>query len=152
MTDDNAPIEPQDYLYGIKVVELDNIRIARGKTKRPYEKCNHLHMVIDDNERRVFCEDCQMAITAFDGLMALFKNWGKIVDSLNRRSDDVKAAEKYSIIRIATKNIDAEFMKQDTVPCCPHCNEGLIPDDFVKINRASKSLVMQKRKNQELQK
>lgn len=152
MIDDNAPIEPQDYLYGLKVVELDNIRIARGKTKRSYEKCNHLHMVIDDNERRVFCEDCQMAITAFDGLMALFKNWGRIVESLDRRSEEVRAAEKYSIRRIATKAIDSEFMKAYTVPCCPHCNEGLIPDDFTKIKRASKSLVMQKRKNQEQKK
>lgn len=31
----DAPIEPHEYLYGVKVVQIEDLRVARGLTRRP---------------------------------------------------------------------------------------------------------------------
>lgn len=49
----NAPIEPHEYLYGVKVVQIEDLRVARGLTRRPVSSCRHRKMVYDDKERRI---------------------------------------------------------------------------------------------------
>uniref|UniRef100_A0AAU8GSA2 Uncharacterized protein n=1 Tax=Pseudomonas phage PACT201 TaxID=3230130 RepID=A0AAU8GSA2_9VIRU len=31
----DAPIEPHEYLYGVKVVQIEDLRVARGLTRQP---------------------------------------------------------------------------------------------------------------------
>lgn len=45
----SAPIEPQDYLYGTKVVQIEDLRVARGMTRRPVSSCRHRKLVYDNN-------------------------------------------------------------------------------------------------------
>ena len=39
---------------GVKVVDIGDVRIARGLTRREFSTCPHKHMVYDQNERRIW--------------------------------------------------------------------------------------------------
>jgi hypothetical protein len=62
----DAPIEPLDYLYGVKVVDIGDARVKRGKSRRPIGTCPHKSMHYDQEERRVWCADCEATLEAFD--------------------------------------------------------------------------------------
>jgi hypothetical protein len=66
-----APIEPQEYLYGVKVVQIEDLRVARGLTRRPFSSCRHKSLTYDDKERRIWCRDCETEVEAFDAFVGL---------------------------------------------------------------------------------
>ncbi|WP_245006764.1 hypothetical protein ACK3BE_20030 [Pseudomonas mandelii] len=51
----DAPIEPPDYLYGVNVVQIEDLRVAKGMSRRLASSCQHKKLVYDDKERRVWC-------------------------------------------------------------------------------------------------
>ena len=61
------------YMVAVLVV-IGDVRIARGLTRRECSKCPHKHMVYDQNERRIWCEDCERAVEVFDALMQIVEN------------------------------------------------------------------------------
>lgn len=149
--DDDVPIEKVDYLYGMKVVNIDDFLIARGQSKRSYEKCAHRHMNYDTSERRIFCEDCKKTVSSFDAFVAIAEIWHKAHSQHEQREIRIKEAEKYNLQRLATKALDDEFKKHSTIPCCPHCNTGLLPDDFIgrRIKTTGKDIEIARRKRKE---
>lgn len=80
-----APIEPHDYLYGVKVVDIGDIRAARGMTRRPVSTCNHRRQVFDDKERRIWCSDCESELEPFDAYMRLVEVMDGHIKSLKKR-------------------------------------------------------------------
>ena len=49
----DAPIEPQEYLSGPTVVDIGDLRVARGLSRRPFSGCAHHSLVYDNKERRI---------------------------------------------------------------------------------------------------
>lgn len=130
MTD--APIEPQDFYGGVKVVDIGDIRVARGLTRRPVSSCKHLRLVYDDKERRVWCEDCQTEVPAFDAFTALVERWDAGMKKTRRLIDEANEAQRFTLRSRAAKAIDEAWRKHNMVPACPHCRNGLFPEDFTK--------------------
>ena len=90
----DAPIEPQDYLYGLKVVQIEDLRVSRGLTRRPSSSCRHKALVYDDKERRIWCSDCESEIEPFDafiGLCGVFSAGMKDLKSRRRKMDEAEA-------------------------------------------------------------
>lgn len=142
-----APIEPQDYVYGVKVVDIGDARVKRGKTRRPPATCAHLHMVYDPNERRVWCDDCESEVESFDAFVVLVGNYHKQAERHRRREEAVQQAEQHSLISRAAKVMDAAWRKHRTAPMCPHCDKALLPDDVVQgVAECSKALAYAQRK------
>ncbi|MEA3250192.1 MAG: hypothetical protein U9Q35_01210 [Pseudomonadota bacterium] len=127
----DVPIEPRDYSFGVKVVDIGELRIARGQSKRPPSICKHRQMVYDDKERRIYCEDCESDVEPFDAFKGLVEFWDGETKRLKRRRADLEQAETFSLRSRAAKAMDEEWRKRSTVPCCPHCSEALLPEDMV---------------------
>jgi hypothetical protein len=144
--DDNTPIDPQSFLYGVKVVSIGDARVKRGLTRHSYTQCKHADLTYDEAQRRVFCNSCQSTISGFSAFLMLVERFDSAWKEIERRMEAAKAAETANLRRIVSKRLDEEWQKKDTVPCCPHCKEGLFPEDFMKANLASKALTIQKRK------
>lgn len=143
----DAPIDPQDYLYGPKVVQIDDLRVARGLTRRPYSSCRHKSMVYDLNERRVWCRDCETVVDPFDAFMGVVQIWEHASNQHKRRERELAEAEAFSIISRASKVIDTVWRSKRSVPLCPHCHEAILPGDVVGgVSTASRELVEQRRK------
>jgi hypothetical protein len=144
--EEDAPIKAVDYLHS-QVVDLEGVRISRGIAQRKAPapgECQHKHMTYDLHERRVWCEDCETTIPAFDAFMRLVGWWQKITDSLKRRADYVATAEQTSLISRAAKAMDDAWRRRKLAPCCPHCRGALLPDDFADGVKSSASAELER--------
>lgn len=146
----DAPIKPQEYLYGTKVVDIADLRVARGKAFREVSACAHLRLVYDRDERRIWCEDCETTVDAFDAFEGLVDRWAIGLSRLERREKEIKEAEAHALISRAAKAVDKVWRSQTMTPLCPHCREALLPEDFIRgMASCSRDLAMAKRKRGE---
>jgi len=148
MSDD--PIDPQPYCAGVTVVDIGDLRIARGKTRRPRSSCQHRNMAYDTNERRVYCHDCEQEVDPFDAFTLMVQSWDASIKHLSARARDVEQAEQFTIQRRAAKAMDEAWRKKDSVPACPHCREALFPEDILtdRLPLVSRRLAKSKRARQ----
>nr|WP_298118250.1 hypothetical protein [uncultured Pseudomonas sp.] len=127
----DAPIEPKDYLYGPKVVQIEDLRVARGLTRRPLSSCRHRQLVYDDTERRIWCQDCESEIESFDAFIQLCAVFQKAKSDINRRRAALAEAEAFQIISRAAKVMDEAWRRKNMAPLCPHCDRAILPEDVV---------------------
>lgn len=130
MGEKRPPIEPLDYLSGVKVVDIGDLRVARGMSRRPHSACKHHRLHYDKAERRVWCPDCETDVEPFDAFELLVENFHQASERLERREQEIRSAEEHSLISIAAKKIDKAWRSRTMVPACPHCKQGLFPEDF----------------------
>ncbi|RMR14590.1 hypothetical protein ALP90_101626 [Pseudomonas amygdali pv. ulmi] len=142
-----APIEPQDYLYGVKVVQIEDLRVARGLTRRPLSSCTHKKLVYDNSERRIWCSDCETEVEAFDAFEGLVSRLSAANGRLKHRETQLAEAEQFQIRSRAAKVMDEAWRSTKTAPRCPHCNSAILPEDVAGgVAKASKALVLAARK------
>ena len=126
----DPPIIEQEFLSGVKVVDIGDYRVARGLSRRAHPSCDHTRLVYDIQERRIWCKDCEKDVEAFDAFKGIVSNFAAQIKILERREEAVAEAESYNLISIAAKNIDEAWRKKKMIPCCPHCKRGIMPEDF----------------------
>lgn len=149
----SAPIEPQNYIYGVKVVQIEDLRVARGLTRRPVSSCRHKQLVYDHNERRIWCSDCETEVEAFDAFLGLVERLSAANADLRRRSDALAQAETFQLRTRAAKRMDELWRSVKLAPCCPHCDAALLPEDMLGgLSQVSKELVKARRKRAESEK
>jgi hypothetical protein len=142
----DAPIEPKEYLHGPKIVQIEDIRIARGLTRRPLSSCKHRQLVYDDQERRIWCKDCESEIESFDAFIQLCAVFQKASANIDRRREELAEVEKFQIRSRAAKVMDEAWRSHATVPLCPHCQEAILPEDVAGgVARTGKDLVKKRR-------
>ena len=124
----DAPIEPQEYLYGPKVVQIEDLRVAQGLTRRPHSSCSHRQLVYDDNERRIWCQDCETEVEAFDAFLQLCGVFQKAKSDIDRRRQKLAEAEAFQVRRRAAKVLDEAWRSRTMAPLCPHCHSAILPD------------------------
>ncbi|WP_108096680.1 hypothetical protein [Pseudomonas sp. GV071] len=124
-----APIEPQDYLYGPKIVTIEDLRVARGKTRRPASSCRHRQLVYDDNERRVWCKDCEQEVEPFDAFLSVVGVFQGAKADIDQRRRKLAEVESFQIISRAAKVMDQAWRRKDMAPLCPHCMVAIFPED-----------------------
>lgn len=143
----SIPIEPQEYIYGVKVVQIEDLRVARGLTRRPASSCRHKQLVYDHGERRVWCQDCEADIEAFDAFIGIVEVFSAGMNSLNTRRRELVEAESFKIRSRAAKVMDEAWRSTKMAPLCPHCNTAILPEDVVGgVAKTSKELAVAARK------
>lgn len=130
MSEKQPPIEPLEYLSGVKVVDIGDLRVARGMSRRPHSACKHRQLHYDTAERRVWCADCETDVEAFDAFKLLVEYFHDATEKLEHRAREIRSAEEHSLISLAAKEIDKAWRSRKMVPACPHCKQGLFPEDF----------------------
>lgn len=150
MADDekDPPIDKQDFLYGMKVVDFGEIRVARGLSRRPYTGCKHLKLVYDNRERRVWCEDCERNIESFDAFLSLVENYNSAINQYEKIKETALQAHDHNLHLIAARNIEKAWRGRTMAIGCPHCRGGLLPEDFAKggMSMCSAEIERQRRK------
>jgi len=141
------PIDPVDFVHGPKVVDIGDVRVARGKTRVSRQTCAHRHLVYDQAERRVYCTDCEQDVDAFDAFLQLVYQQDSAWRKIRRAWSEVKEAQETTLISRAAKAMDRYWRARKTVPNCPHCNEALLPEDVTgnQLTSSSKELAHKRR-------
>ncbi|WP_417491832.1 hypothetical protein [Maricaulis sp.] len=146
MTDaKDPPIDEPGYTQGVTVIDIGDIRVARGLTRRPHSACSHHHMVYDQRERRIWCRDCERDVEPFDAFTALIGNCDDFLQMVERKAAEVAEARDHSLHLIAARNLEKIWRSRRMAPCCPHCDRGLLPDDF-KITPACTSAEIERQR------
>lgn len=122
-----APIEPQEFTYGTKVVDIGDLRVARGLTRRPHTICKHLRLVYDTEERRIWCSDCETDVEPFDAFVNLVDRHSAIEERIKR----YREVEEHTLISRAAKRMDEAWRSRGMAPCCPHCDAVILSEDVV---------------------
>jgi hypothetical protein len=131
MTDKkDTPIIEQEYLSGLKVIDIGDIRVARGLARRPYSGCPHRRLVYDNHERRIWCKDCERDVEAFDAFVGLVEPYSRAISDLEHKREKIAEAEGFSVRSLAAKEIDKAWRHKNMIPSCPHCGNGLFPEHF----------------------
>lgn len=150
MADKSPPIEPLDWVAGLKVVDIGDIRVARGLTRRPKDACAHLNIVFDDRERRIWCSDCEQDLEGYDAFVLLARKFYTAEARLSARRAQLQKDEQVSLVSRAAKALDRYWRRRDMVPVCPHCCKALLPEDVVdKVKGMSKSLAKRLRSKEQ---
>jgi hypothetical protein len=126
----DPPIEPLNFLGGVTVVDIGDIRVARGMSRRPASSCRHQQLRYSDVERRIWCADCEQNIEAFDAFELLVGQFSEASSRLRRKAKELAAAEAHQLRSLAARHLDLAWQKRRMVPACPCCGQGLFPEDF----------------------
>ncbi len=125
-----APIDDLKYRSGVNVVDIGDLRVSRGRTRRPASVCTHRRMAYDPQERRIWCKDCEQEVESFDAFVLLVEEYDSAAKRLEARLERVEAAETFTARGLAAREMDKAWRSRTMVPACPHCNHGLFPEDF----------------------
>ena len=132
MADDppkGAPIEAQEYLFGVTVVDIGDYRVSRGMTRRPYSGCSHHRLSYDNNERRIWCRDCECDVEPFDAFSFIVSAFDKAEKAIILGQAELKSAETHKIRSLAARAMDKAWRSRTMIPACPHCHQGIFPAD-----------------------
>jgi hypothetical protein len=130
-------------MYGPKVVTIEDIRVARGLTRRPLSSCRHKQLVYDDKERRIWCQDCESQVEPFDAFVQLCGVFQNAKSDIDRRLEQLAEAETFQLRSRAAKVMDEAWRSTKMAPLCPHCMKAILPEDVAGgVARTSKSLVI----------
>lgn len=135
----DPPLEvlPDGGCYVGVVVDLDEVRIRVGRTPYKVKSCKHLHLIYCSSERRVWCEDCERTIDNFDAFSILTNKFEAMLREANGRLATATEALNSAARLRATKTLDRMWSGGRMAPCCPHCNRGLLPEDFMNGARSA---------------
>jgi len=123
------PIEPQDFIGGVTVVDFGDLRVARGLSRRPARLCRHHGLRYDPRERRIWCADCENDVEPYDAFELLVEHFDRAQKKTRRMLEEAQAAQDHALISIAAKEMDRHFRRKKMVPTCPHCKQGIWPED-----------------------
>lgn len=126
----NEPIVPEKYISGTTVVDLGDVRVTRGLTRRPASLCRHPQLRYDPKERRIWCPDCERDIDPFDAFVQILDGYDASVKRLRAKAEQIKEAEAFAVRSIAARHMDKAWRSRTMVPACPSCGNGLFPEDF----------------------
>lgn len=126
----DPPIQELEYTYGLNVIDIGELRVSRGQTRRPHSVCLHRRLTYDPLERRIWCRDCERDIDGFDAFTIIAEQCHEFYTQNAHRAKKLEEAEKFQARSIAVKELDRLWRSRNTVPCCPHCKRGLLPEDM----------------------
>lgn len=115
--------------------------------------CQHHHIILDPEHGTIECEDCGKSLSAFVTLSKFVDGWNRIQEWKDKIVADGHEAHKAAQRRLATvyqttkkykphlRAIKAfeKLWRRDMGPCCPHCGNALLPEDFAEGARSTHS-------------
>lgn len=142
------PVEPQNYLSGVKVVDIGDLRVARGMSRRPVSTCTHVNQVYDQKERRVWCSDCETDLDPFDAYRSIVENLHTCYERIDRVKAELADATKQNLHLLAARAVEKTLRSRSMIPTCPHCSRGLTADDLKSHGAMSVKLEIARRKGE----
>lgn len=137
---DETPIDPDNDALESRteaqpfiahVIDLAGIRIKWGMPAARAVRCDHKQLIYSQTERRVWCEGCRRSVDNFDALLMVIRHFEKMEADADRKMQKADEALTATIHRRATKAIDKAWSRLGGVAiACPHCNGGILPEDF----------------------
>jgi len=123
--------------YTHNVIDFGGMRLAKGWRRRDAPKCAHRRLVLSQTDRLIECDDCGRQIEAFDAVLAIYARLDEMVAHIRRDHHKADEGAKAVLVRRAAKELDRSWGRK-MAPNCPHCEKGLLPEDFANGARSAR--------------
>lgn len=136
--------------FRCEVIDLAGVRVEFGRPARTVQRCEHKRVTYSQEERRVWCRDCERTIDGFDAFMTFVRYYEHIERAVRQKMTEANAAMEATIHRRATKAVDKAWSSGLPAISCPHCRGGILPEDFADgvTRRSSREYELARRKKQ----
>lgn len=124
-------------------------RVVIGKKeflRRRTKSCRHNNMVYNTTNETVECGDCKEWISPFQALLVTIDYWQDKERELKWREDAIVQLEEKKLHLLAARAMEKKWRSRSTIPCCPHCHEGLFPKEMLRLNLVDKNTALERRK------
>lgn len=112
------------------VVDLAGVRIQWGVPKNRHDRCEHKRVMYDQQDRRVWCQDCERTIDSFDAPMMMVRHFRSMNSEATHKLRQAREVLGKTARLRATKELDKIWTGNVMAVQCPHCKAGLLPEDF----------------------
>lgn len=113
------------------VIDIEGLRIQRQlkHAARPSTECQHKRLTLDDLGSFVQCADCGVQLDAYWTLTFFLEHYERALTKINARERRHAEARERDLHLIAAQRVEKAWRSRTTVPCCPHCGEGIRATD-----------------------
>ena len=144
----DVPLEndPGSQPFGSPVIDFGGVRIAHGMRRYLHRRCEHKQLIYSRDERRIWCEECERTIEAFDAFMTVADHFHKMQRAANAELARATEASKAHLVRRAAKELDRVWGRK-MAASCPHCKKGILPEDGLgRMSSISREMELARRK------
>lgn len=117
----------------------------RGQRSTLDARCEHKHLTLDDNGEIVTCEDCHKQVSPYWALRRMATMWGNHAEQVRRAVSKVHEDQKATFHLRAAKIVEKAWRYRKTVPVCPHCKEGILPEDGFGTSCINRAIELKRR-------
>ncbi len=121
----------QDVRPGDNVVVIGDFSVASRRRQQNYQRqdeCFHEKTTISEGEV-IRCNDCEAQVSAYWVLCQILDSVREVRADLNERMESHNEEVAKSVVLRAALAVQSAWRSHRTVPCCPHCGEGISQSD-----------------------
>lgn len=127
-------------------VDIGNLNVSR--TYATADRCEHRTIELITEGGIVRCKSCGATPSAFWALQEAHLQWKAAYARLEARQAEIEQSFAQRLTFIAAKRVEQAWRRRGTVPGCPHCKRGILPDDDLGRIRVSKDDEMSTRQSE----
>lgn len=127
------------------IINFGELKISRGSHKH----CSHKNLVYDPKERVIQCSDCERYLDAFDVFLNFIHQFDRAYAKLNRDREELAYLQEKGLSLKAAKMAEQAWRSKTNTPICPHCFEGIFPEDKFGNMTINKDIAIKRRTDKE---
>lgn len=133
------------------VIDIGAFRVSRNGPKRSYDRndkrCPHGQIELDDQGQIVRCTQCGETLSAYWALGMLAKVFNDEWEKLKMAQDRATAAREIQLHLVAAKSLEKVWRSRSMVPCCPHCDRGILAEDMLRPAQTRREFEIKRRQD-----
>lgn len=131
------------------IINIDDWKIQRlGQHRIAAEgDCDHKHIELDERGDIVRCMKCGIQLSAFWALKMLSDTYNQSLSRLKRERQALTEAKEKDLHLLAARKVERAWRRRDMTPACPHCGEGILPEDGLGNSLINRAMVLRKRES-----
>lgn len=127
------------------IVEIGEFRISQKRRTYAGHECKHLRFTVEHEGEVVNCDDCGKQISSHWALMLLVETYQREMACLASARATQKSIEGKTIHLKAAQRVESAWRSRSMVPSCPHCREGIFPEDGFGGSAVSREIALRRR-------
>lgn len=108
-------------------------------------ECDHKHIELDERGDIVRCSKCGVQLSAFWALEMLADEYNRALSRLQAERATLAKAKESEICLLAAKKVEKAWRSRTMVPACPHCGNGILPQDGLGNASVNREIELRKR-------
>lgn len=109
------------------------------------DDCDHKHIELDARGDVVKCVKCGVQLSAFWALEMLANEYNTALSKLHRDRDALAKAKQADLHLLAARKVEKVWRSRTMVPACPHCHQGIFPEDGLGGSQVSREVEIRRR-------